>query len=294
MYYLLIILSVIMFGVCFALNDAYRKIRGSSLKISLQSVFVGSLAGLIVLLAVNGITLELTPFTLILAICTACNGFLFTFCSFRALDRINLSLYSLFSMLGGMLLPFAQGILCYGESVTWAKVICFIFICAALLCTVERGERKNGTIYYIGIFTLNGMSGVLSKIFSSGGFTSGTEGIFATTSDAAYSAWSALCSVVLSGALLLLFFRKQPSPKMGLKDNIVGATSGAVNKVANFLLVVALAHVDASVQYPMVTGGVIIASTVICFFGKSKPKKKEIISVILAFTGLLALFLIPV
>ena len=30
---------------------------------------------------------------------------------------------------------------------------------------------------------------------------------------------------------------------------------------------IALAHVDASVQYPMVTGGVMIVSTLICFLG---------------------------
>ena len=66
------------------------------------------------------------------------------------------------------------------------------------------------------------------------------------------------------------------------------------NKIANLLLVIALAHVDASVQYPMVTGGVMIVSTAICFFGKKKPQKKELISVALAFLGMLALFIIPI
>ena len=49
-----------------------------------------------------------------------------------------------------------------------------------------------------------------------------------------------------------------------------------------------------SVQYPMVTGGTIIVSTAICFFGKSKPSRRELISVALAFLGVLALVLIPV
>jgi hypothetical protein len=44
----------------------------------------------------------------------------------------------------------------------------------------------------------------------------------------------------------------------------------------------------------MVTGGVMIVSTLICFFGKNKPKKKELISVGLAFIGLLILFLLPI
>lgn len=44
MYYALIFISVAMFGGCFALNDVYRKRRGSSLKISMEASFVGAVA----------------------------------------------------------------------------------------------------------------------------------------------------------------------------------------------------------------------------------------------------------
>ena len=54
MYYGLIFLAVVMFGGCFALNDVYRNMRGSSMKISLQFTLISSLAGLLVLLAANG------------------------------------------------------------------------------------------------------------------------------------------------------------------------------------------------------------------------------------------------
>jgi len=193
MYYGLIILSVVMFGGCFALNDVYRKMRGSSLKISLQFSLVSSLAGLIVLLAVNNFKIEYTFFTLIIALLSALVGLGFTFCAFKALGIINLSLYSLFSMLGGMLLPFVQGIVFYDEKMSVAKVVCFVFIFVALLLTVEKSEKTKGTLYYIGIFVLNGMSGVLSKIFASSDFEK--------TSAAGYSVLCALCSVILSGAL---------------------------------------------------------------------------------------------
>ena len=69
--------------------------------------------------------------------------------------------------------------------------------------------------------------------------------------------------------------------------------SGAGNKVANFFLVIALSHVDASVQYPMVTGGVMIVSTLLCFLGPKKPSHREILSVLIGFASMLALFLIP-
>jgi drug/metabolite transporter (DMT)-like permease len=298
-YYALIMLSVAMFGGGFALQDVYRKKRGSGLKISMESALIGALAGLVVLLIVNGFSFEITGFTLLMAFLSAVNGIAFTFCAFKSLDYINLSLFSLFSMLGGMALPFFQGIIFYNEGITLAKCLCVAFICVALALTVEKGDKKKGAIFYIGIFVLNGMGGVLSKIF--------TASTLPKVSAAGYSIWIALCTVVLSGiawAILAWADKRKtiqseeleikPTKKLIWQSYGVGALYGAINKIANFFLVIALAHVDASVQYPMVTGGTMIVSTIICFFGEKKPSKKEMISVLLAFIGMLLLFLIPV
>ena len=297
-YYGLIILSVVMFGGGFAIQDLYRKKRGSGLMISMESACIGAVAGLIALLALNGFSFEFTPFTLVMALWAALNGIAFTFCTFKALDYINLSLFSLFAMLGGMILPFFQGILFYEEGFTLAKIVCVCFVCAALLCTIEKkGAKKSGVIFYVGVFVLNGMSGVISKIF--------TASEFSKTSAAGYSVWIAVVTVILSGAAWLIMAKQEkrrPSQEDSIKvekknllqSYALGAIYGAVNRVANFILVFALVFVDTSVQYPMVTGGTIIVSTILSCFGDRKPNKKEIISVILAFVGMCALFFIPV
>ena len=296
-YYGLIVLSVVMFGGGFALQDVYRKKRGSNLKISMESACIGSLAGLIVLLIVNGFSLSCTWFTLLMAMLSALNGIAFTFCAFKALDYINLSLFSLFSMLGGMVLPFFQGILFYGEGFTVATGVCVVFICIALACTVEKGDGKKGSIFYIGIFLLNGMAGVLSKLF--------TASTLPKTNAAEYTVWVSIVTVVLSGITWWILSSGEKAKtenaqqesldkKVLYQSYAIGALYGAINKVANFLLVLALAHVDASVQYPMVTGGTMIVSTLLCCLSEKKPSKKEILSVFLAFVAMLALFLIPV
>jgi drug/metabolite transporter (DMT)-like permease len=285
MYYGLIMLSVIIFSGCFAFKNIYRKVRGGSIQATLEFSFAGGIASIIFLTILNGLKFEFTPFTLVMALLKALNGFGFSYCSLKALGRINLSLYSLFSMLGGMVLPFLQGIIFYDEDFTVAKAVCLVFIVLALLITVEgRGGKKGGVIYYIGIFVLNGLSGVLSKIFEASSYEK--------TSARGYSILICLCSIVLS-AIVLLIMRKTEAPKSTPMSLGIGAASGITNKIANLFLVIALAHVDASVQYPMVTGGVMIVSTAICFFGKKKPSKKELISVSLAFLGMLALFIIP-
>lgn len=287
MYYALIILSVIMFGACFACNDVYQKIRGNSVKISIQFSALSSFAGLIVLLIINKFKLEYTHYTLVMALFQYLVSIGFTFCSFKSLGSINLSLYSLFSMLGGMVLPFLQGILFYGEVMTWAKAICLVFIVAALLLTVERGEKSKGYIYYVGIFVLNGMSGVLSKLF--------VESKYSKTSSAGFSILSCIVNVIISLVILAVFFRKKAdSTKETGKSMSAAVFNGVANRLANYLLLIALLNVEASVQYPMVTGGVMIVSTIISYFSKNKPTKKEILSVILAFIGMLALFAIPI
>ena len=171
-------------------------------------------------------------FTLIMSLLLALVGFGFTFCGFRALGIINLSLYSVFSMLGGMVLPFLQGILFYGEPMTWAKVICLIFITLALLLTVERGGSGKGWLYYVGIFVLNGMSGVICKIFSSSPFEK--------TCEAGFTILSSICTIVLALVFMVVFYGKKTEQKITPASLAVGFLSGGSNKVANYRLLLAL------------------------------------------------------
>lgn len=287
MHYALIILSVILFGGAFALNNLYQKQRGSSIRISMEFLLINSLAGLVVLLAMGGFKLEFTPFTLLMALLSSLASFGFTLCTFKALNTINLSLYSLFSMLGGMVLPSVVGIAFYGEGLNVAKIVCFIMIFAALLLTVEKSEKRRGGFpYYLGIFLLNGTVGSLATVF--------TAAPYAKTSAAGFTLLQCVCSVALALSTLLILGKDQKISRPGPKAVGIGALFGVANRIANYLLVIALVHVDASVQYPMVTGGVMIVSTLICFFGKNKPSRKEILSVLIAFAAMLALFLIPV
>ena len=289
MYYALVFVSVAMFGGCFALQDVYRKMRGSSLSVSMESALLGSAAGLIVLLTVNGFTLDTDLRTIFLASLAAINGLAFTFFAFKALDTINLSLFSMFSMLGGMVLPFLYGTTFGHEKPTGAKIICVLFIFVALMTTVTRsqkGEKKKiATLYYAGIFVLNGTAGVLSTIYAAplgeGADTSG------------YYIWNAIITMAFAAIVLLFRIKKKEAQApFTFLAGIVGALRGGINHVANWFLTITLAGgVAASIQYPIITGGVMIVSTLICFFGPRKPSKKELIAVALASIGLAALLL---
>lgn len=283
MYYTMVMAAVVMFGLQFFCNQQYERECKSGLSSSMMFIFGGAVAGLVVLLAVNGFKWEFTPFTLFMASFAAIDGMIFNFCSLKALGKINLSLYSLFSMLGGMVLPFCLGIFFFDEQFTLGKTICLVAVVIALTLSVEKGNSKGGTIYYIGVFVFNGLSGVIAKFFQASDL--------AKTSEAAYSVWTAVMTALFSGVILLFTVKKSPI-KLNVKAVVSMAGNGILNRVANFLLLLSLAYLPASVQYPMITGGVMIVSTLLSYFTPNKPKVREWVSLALSFAGIMALVLI--
>ena len=281
MYYLIVIAAVWMFGIQFLMNQKYENESGSDTASSMFMIFTSSLVGALVLLVFNKFKIGCTLFTFIMSVITAINSIACTFCGLRALNKSNLSVFSLFSMLGGMILPFVAGILFFDEDVTAGKILCLITIVLALVVTVNFKKKDEGKIYHLGIFIFNGMSGVLSKVYQDYSFPKSNE--------ASYSVLSALiCAIIAAIFLLCLKSRTVHKTKY---TAVWVCSSGALNKVANLLLLIGLVHLPASVQYPMTTCGVIIVSTAISFFTNRKPEKRELLSVALAFIGILFLFI---
>lgn len=295
MYYALIMIAVTMFSIQFYCNKEYQKICGSGFFPSMVLTFGGSIAGLIALLVINKFNVGVTPFTLFMAFFNSINGILCTLCSQKALAHINLSLFSIFSQLGGMAIPFITGIIFFDEDLTSGKFICLITIVIAMFLSLDmKGKKGSGfaVLYYLGIFTFNGMAGFLSKIFTSAPFEKADA--------ASYSILHIAITVILSGIIIFCMVLKDgkktssPVKEFRLTPPAVLWMSGGtvLNKVANFLLLIALANLPASVQYPMVTGGIMIVSTLLCYLTPNKPSLKEIFAVILSFAGIMCLVIL--
>ena len=287
--YLLLTLSVTMFGVQFYMNSKYQREAGTGAPSVFTFNLISSAVGAICLCIINRFDLSITLFSFFIALLAALNSVACNICTLKSLEKVNLSLYSLFSMLGGMMLPFVVGMIFYREPLTLAKGLCLAVICTALLITVDlKKKASGGEIFYIGVFFFNGMSGVFSKIHTD----AINKGVISTASSAGYSFWISLISVFVSLSALLILGKKVKKPSG--RALLWGAGGGALNRIANFLLLIALAALPASVQYPFVTGGVIIVSTIISALTKQKPSVRELCAVALAFVGILLLVIIPI
>jgi len=284
MYYTLLGISALLFSFVFIFSDRYRAKYGSGIDAVLKFTAGSHFAGLAALLIINRFHFEFTGFTCALACVAAADSILFSIFSLRALEKANLSVYSVLSMIGGMALPFAAGILFFSEDLTAGKAICFALVTASVLLTVKKGAGKGSLLLYAGVFITNGLYGVISKFF--------TASSMPKTSEAAYSAMIEGFIVIFSLILLAAVKKKKSPVKTGPSAFVYMGGYGVMCAAGNYLLLIALSVLSASAQYPFVTGGVMIISTVYSFFTPSKPCKREIISVLLSLAGIAALTLL--
>ena len=276
-YYGILLAAVTMFSFQFLFKE-----YGNGLRAMLVFSAGSSLVGFIILFAINGFRFEFTWFSLFMAFFAALDSIGYTYFSLKALGRINLSLYSMFSMLGGMILPSVVGILFYNEELTIGKGICYALLMLALLLSSKKGGKKSGYVYYMGVFVLNGLAGVVSTFFQKANYPK--------TNAESFSIWSAIAAVIISFVALIILRGKGKKPSF--KAISIAVVGGTLSRLANYVLVIALAVLPATVQYPFVTGGVMIASTIIAAIVGQKPSKREILAVAISFIGILALVFI--
>lgn len=280
MAYLYISISALFFSLVFLFSDRFRARCGDATDTVLQFTAGAHAAGCLALLIVNRLRIGATPFTLLAAALAAGDQILFHLCSLRALGKTNLSRYSVFSMIGGMALPFAAGILFFHEALTPGKLLCLLLVGAAVACTLKQSGQKGGLHYDLGVFFANGLYGVISKWF--------TAAPYPKASEAGYSILAEGFTVLLCLGLLLTKKRSGLVKGLALLD-IAGY--GLFCAVGNFLLLLALRTLPASAQYPFVTGGVMVLSTLYSCFTPQKPAKRELLAVLFALLGIAALLL---
>ena len=275
MHFFMIIVAAIMFSFQFVFNDGFRRESGSSLNSSLKFTLYSSLSGLILLVAINKLHMEITMFSVLTVCVYSIVCIALGYVSIKALESANLSVYSVFSMIGGMVLPFLYGLMC-GEEFKAIRLVCCVLIGLSVAMSIKKGNHsKKATRYYVMVFVLNGLVGVVSKFHQSYPYLNVDSGSFMILAK--------MTTVLFS--LILLLFQKERDYFVNKKAIIYSGLYSILNNVGNLLLLIALLHLPASVQYPVVTGGTIIVSTLIVIIRKEKITQKEILAAGIAFVA---------
>lgn len=274
LYYSLVIIATIMFALQFLFNQKFQQSYGSDSKATFVFMFYKSAVASVIMLIISGFKIQITPFSVLLAAVSSVSGILMLHFSLKAFSIANLSVYSVFSMLGGMILPFLLGVCFYDEKLSFLKIVCCALIVLAVLLNIQKGEQgKKALLYYMAVFVLNGLAGVISKIHQSSSYK-----IVDSTS---FTLLINFTSVIICAIYLLIKCKKIPLLKD--KNLLYSSGYGILNGVGNLLLLIALINLPASVQYPLVTGGVMVFSTIISVLQKEKLTKKDYIATAVSF-----------
>ena len=278
LYYVLVIISTVLFSLQFLFNQRFQQTYGTGMKATQVFSLYKSLVIILMMLLISGFKVQFSWFSLGMATIYAVSSIAMGYYSLKAFSVANLSVYSVFSMLGGMILPFFLGVLFYDEGDNLVfKIICCALIVVAVLLNIKSGKQnKKALLYYFAVFVLNGMAGVISKIHQSSTSLSPVD-------STSFMLLTAAVSVVISAAWLLIAYREIPLIK---GKNILFVTGyGVFNGLGNLFLLIALSGengLPASVQYPLVTGGVMVCSTVISTIRKEKLTVREYIATAIA------------
>jgi drug/metabolite transporter (DMT)-like permease len=195
-----------------------------------------------------------------------------------------------------MLVPFFYGVCFLHESLSIAQILGTVLLTAFIVLqavwqngaqggNAEKQSKKNKAIFFILcliIFLLNGLTGVIAKAHQI------SEN---AVDEVSFTVISCALTAVFSLILLALEFLRDRKEKcaqvmttLKVKPLWIMALIGAATYTGNFLHLLAANDVPASVQFPLVSGGVIVLSALVSVFAfKERLSGKEWISIAGAF-----------
>ncbi len=298
-YYFLIVVAAASLAVNGLCSKVYQRNEGAGFYKAVVYATISSVVGMIAMLAMSGFKIEFTYFSVIIAILQTAMSLIYIFMGIKAMSVVNLSLYALFTNAGGMIVPFLYGIIFGGESLTLTKGLCIVLLIVALFIGCGKIKNANGLIYCIIMFLANGLFSAFAawhQDYPNLAVGSAQDSI--VVGSAQYSFIFYLCEATVMLLILGFIFVKKGKaqakelfalnkPKSSLLSSVLFFV---FNGGANLILLIALSGgIDASLQYPLCTGGCMIFSTLISALIGEKPKAKNYVSVGVAFLGLVLL-----
>lgn len=276
MMYGFLAVSALLFALQFLFNQQYQKISGDGTNSAVTlSLYLHGIS-FFLMFVLNGFKLDFTWFSILMAALYAAVVLGYSFSSLKAFKTANLSVFSIFAMLGGMLLPLAYGVIFRNEGFPLTKIICVVLIGVATAMSFEKGKKTKGNLkYYLAVFVLNGLVGVISTIHQ-------TKPELAVDSRS-FMATVNICVVIACVVYQLIVNKKITivSPKeFGYLAGYAGC-----NGIGNLLCLIALTNLPASVQFPIVTGGTMFFSTTVSIIRKEKPSARTVIASLIAFAA---------
>ena len=269
MNYILVLIATILLAFEFAFSKKYQESEGISLISGLRFNALSGFFTALIFFALSGFQFSFSLFSVVMAFLMSLLCMLYSIIGFKILRKGNMSLYSLFLMSGGMLLPYVFGILFLQEPLTLLRILGILFILAAVyLSNPAKGNLEKGQLALcVIIFLLNGFVSIISKCHQ-------INVTFSPVDNTTFVMYTGICKCIMSSIALLFCKSAEAKYSFTTKKSIYIILGAAcISGISYALQLMGAKALPASVLYPLITGGSIIFSTLcgkIIFRGDNK------------------------
>lgn len=284
--YVLVTLAAVLLGVNSAPQKLYQKRAGESLDAGLKFNILSGIFTAVIFFFINGFKFEINGFSALMAVGMTVFSAVYTLLGFKIIAMGKLVLYTAFLLTGGMLVPYAWGIVFLNEQLSLLRTLGIIVIIAAVILVNEEKSKLNvkQILMCVAVFFLNGFVSVISKEHQISSEAISANGFVLITG----LARAVMCLPIY------LFTRakdadnapKENTPRGHIAIMLIVLLGALISGVSSLLQLVGAENLPATVLYPIVTGGTIICTGIVgrIAFGE-KLTKRVVLSMVLCLAG---------
>ena len=297
------------FSVQFIFSKLYQRRTDGTLHAAMWSNLLGALAMLVIFFPANligsGRLLAVSPSAWMWGSIYSICGVVCGACTILALRHGSVAAVTVYTLLGGMVLPFFYGVIALGEQPSLWRIIGTVILVISALPPLFMTEKTTGekrsvrsritfAVCVALIFLTNGGVSVITT-------ASQRDPAMAAVSSTDFLLVTAILRAVLAAVIIVALSLKQrrsPIPTdarsgkpatlavMGLLGGIMLIYS-AFNGIGNVFNLACAKTMDATLQYPVISAACITLSALwALLFFREKPSKGDLISIALSLVGI--------
>ena len=294
----------------FIFSKLYQKNTDSSLNASLWMDIFCAIYSIVFFGIQIGFVPEVSTSSVVFATLYSIAGIATTISSIMGMKFGKVTTISTFMLLGGMVLPFIYGVTILNEAITLPKIVAIIIMIISLIPSLTSKEASDGKeqdkkkhlLYVLMLLIVFIGNGAVSIITSAS--TKAPDAV--PTESYMFLIATIRITIAFAISLFLTFKNRKKSETsfgkallsgVGKKFSLIAigitfiysALYGVCNSLGNvYSLACARANMDASIQFPVISGAVIVLTAMIAWaLFKEKPQKKDWISIALSIVGVI-------
>jgi len=261
-YYFIVVLSVIGTAAVFSLNKIYQLKAGDGVINGVKKNIPMTIIICLMFFFMNGMKLHINLFTFIMAFLMAVFSVFSVIVYYKGYANGSISVFTMFQMQGGMMLPFIYGVF-YGNKLSAFAIIgIFLMIISLIIPFYKEKIRfsKSFTILCVFIFIINGGISIVSYIYSNN-----KQALNLYDYLILYNILNACISIVtyfvLKSKNKFATVLKHDKNTLSLLWILIISVS-VVSGFSYYLQLLGASHLPAVALYPMITGGAVIFTTI--------------------------------